>query len=548
LDNHFRCASGQTDGFDCRYNSAVFSTITANNYAAAIVAENIYTESPPIHDANAKQWKDIIDESRVWHSLSPIDCVKAYNTPLQSRYGNLIVITYGENKTEGLVQSIQVHVSDNPTPQNWIGCPFSCSNETDSLKNITKTGEWTFHYAEIQPYRNTKTGEWTYGNVVQRTYTVKECRAERTPEVCKLQFSVGILSAVILCNAVKIVCMILAFANSSFVPLATIGDAIQSFLMVPDRSTLGRCYASKKFIDNDQRDDSPWNNGYFKPRARRRVRCRWWCAVSARRSAVSLLYMTGVVTGTACLLSLALDTTSGASFYDIWNLGLGQVNAGIVVTAFGKHMSLAFAVLLANSPQIILSFLYLLYNALFTNMLMGLEWNNYAQSRKTLRVTRPCGDQRGTYNLNLPYRYGVPLMIFSALLHWLASQSVFLVRIKTENRSFLQGSANQQHELISTAGLSAMALMFALLIGVLAVIAVLLSGCRVYPYDMAIAGSCSAAISAACHSIKMDEWEREQLVLKPLQWGDVGIVEVGVRHLSFSDEAVEAPRKFELYA
>ncbi|KAF8250362.1 hypothetical protein K440DRAFT_639945 [Wilcoxina mikolae CBS 423.85] len=414
-----------TDGFDYRYNCAVFSTISVNKYVVAIVPENAYSEPPPpiLEASYADKWKALIEESRGWISLPPIDCVKAYNTLLQSHYGNIVLVTYGENKTEGLLRGLQ-DVPDAITPQQWIVCPLvdSCFNETSRIKDIISAGKWTFDDGK------------------GRNSTVKECRAEATPEVC-------------------------------------------------------------------------------------------------------------VITGTAGLLSLAFDSTTGiTSFHDMWSQGFGLVNTKFIVTMFGNNMPFAFAVLLANAPQLILSFLYLLYNSLFTNMLLGKEWNNYARFRKTLRVTRPCGDQRGTYRLNLPYRYGVPLMILSALLHWTASQSLFLARIKIDNRSFLQSTENKKYELISTAGFSPLALSIALLLGVLTVIAVLLCGCRVYPYDMPIPGSCSAAISAACHSIKMYEWEREQLVLKPLQWGDVGVEDVGVRHLTFSDDAVERPREYELYA
>lgn len=39
------------------------------------------------------------------------------------------------------------------------------------------------------------------------------------------------------------------------------------------------------------------------------------------------------------------------------------------------------------------------------------------------------GQQRSTYRLQLPYVYGVPLVIISSGLHWLVSQSLFLARV-----------------------------------------------------------------------------------------------------------------------
>jgi hypothetical protein len=78
-------------------------------------------------------------------------------------------------------------------------------------------------------------------------------------------------------------------------------------------------------------------------------------------------------------------------------------------------------VLLANLPQIILSFLYLTYNGLYTSMHLAHEYGGYATQRKALRVTTPRGVQRSTYWLQLPYTYGVPLILASATLHWLIS-------------------------------------------------------------------------------------------------------------------------------
>lgn len=42
-------------------------------------------------------------------------------------------------------------------------------------------------------------------------------------------------------------------------------------------------------------------------------------------------------------------------------------------------------VLVVNSPQLVISFLYLLYNSLLTCMLAGREWTQYAVKRTPLR-------------------------------------------------------------------------------------------------------------------------------------------------------------------
>ena len=72
---------------------------------------------------------------------------------------------------------------------------------------------------------------------------------------------------------------------------------------------------------------------------------------------------------------------------------------------------------LANIPQVLLSYLYLCFNALYTCMLVASEWAGYFYHRKPLRVTSPTGQQRSSYWLQLPFTYAIPLTVASGLLH-----------------------------------------------------------------------------------------------------------------------------------
>lgn len=55
------------------------------------------------------------------------------------------------------------------------------------------------------------------------------------------------------------------------------------------------------------------------------------------------------------------------------------------------------------------------------------ELNLYSRSFKPLRVSFPKGEQVTTWRLQLPYRFGIPLLITSIILHWLVSNSVFIL-------------------------------------------------------------------------------------------------------------------------
>ena len=82
-----------------------------------------------------------------------------------------------------------------------------------------------------------------------------------------------------------------------------------------------------------------------------------------------------------------------------------------------------------NFWQFIVSFLYLIFNALLSCLLVNDEFAHFLTSRKTLRVSFPEGIQRSTYFISMPFKYGIPLTVFMAILHWTVSQSIFVVKV-----------------------------------------------------------------------------------------------------------------------
>lgn len=85
--------------------------------------------------------------------------------------------------------------------------------------------------------------------------------------------------------------------------------------------------------------------------------------------------------------------------------------------------------MLANFFQVFFSLAYVAWNSFISCMLVADEWCGFAKNRKTLRVSAPVGIQRSSYTLSMPLRYGIPMTIISLLLHWLISQSIFIVRV-----------------------------------------------------------------------------------------------------------------------
>ena len=239
----------------------------------------------------------------------------------------------------------------------------------------------------------------------------------------------------------------------------------------------------------------------------------------------------------------------------IMALGLGAVDAQtlMVTAAGGGHDGagagdLLLNVVMANTPQLAFSLVYFSYNGLFTTMALAREWGGFALARKGLRRSGGAlrGAQRSTYFLQLPWRYTLVLLPVSGALHWLISQSIFLVYVEqyvadaaystTVHRPYSGRAAMD----IITCGWSPPAVVASVAVGAVMVVYLLAFGFRRLPSGMPIVGSCSAAIAAACHPLASKDdgrpWE------EPLQWGvtrEPAGEEPG--HCSFSSGPVSYP-------
>lgn len=215
-------------------------------------------------------------------------------------------------------------------------------------------------------------------------------------------------------------------------------------------------------------------------------------------------------------------------------MGFGTVNSDSMTDL---SLGLIPTVLVVNAPQMLSSFLFLNYNGLFTCMLLADEWNGYISERKPLRVTSPKGTQRSTYRLQLPYKYGIPLLVISGTLHWLVSQSLFLALVV---EVYTDGTENS---IENDMGYSCIAIITTIFLGSIIVILGILIGFRRYKPGIPLVGSCSAAISAACHPPKEDDNAAE----KPVMWGVVS-TKNGIGHCCFTSFEVTPPVEGEIYA
>ncbi|KAK8009424.1 hypothetical protein PG991_011975 [Apiospora marii] len=228
---------------------------------------------------------------------------------------------------------------------------------------------------------------------------VKYCMADlAAANRCKVIVANSLILVTLLCVFFKVAICTVIVRRLSAESLVTPGDAIDSFLSEPDPATLA-------LGATDIHD--------------------------AQRLEFSLPYPLGrVAEDYEALSSTALARKWQRKGRRIMNtlpressFGHGGVSSIIQLGAF----SFLGGLITANLGQLVLSWSYFVYNALLTRIHVEKELNEYSQSFKPLRVSFPKGEQTVTWRLQLPYRFGVPLLLISIGMHWLVSNSIFLL-------------------------------------------------------------------------------------------------------------------------
>lgn len=530
-----------------RFNSAVFGVTSANSYRVAVVRENFAQEVQlnGTYPDDVKEYMTIEDRSNVAGMLerirvknstleafdSPEACIEAYRNPMISKRGNLLLVTADNSETTLFYHHDSYPIMDEQVsndPLSWI-----CGENHYSGTSACDVDHVLEQVGKGEPW------------ILFTDKPIERCLSETFDEECRLQFSAGIMSVVIACNALKAVAMVLALFLLPEDPLATIGDAAASFLTDPDPNTEGHCLLSRSDMKSkdlrlsERRHPLKWCS-------RHRF---WWSAASPRRWVVCIVLWLFTFITVFILLSVGITSLKGfgvdTNLASLWELGFGDVNTNSILRLNGGLDStdkVLGYVLLANFPQIVLSFIYIMYSGLYTCMLLSHEWALYSTERKGLRTTYPRGQQRSTYYLQIPYAYSFPLIVASGLMHWLISQSIFLVSIDLYD-------VNHNPDKVVTAGYSCIAIIFTILLGSAMVIICVGLGARKYPPGIPLAASCSAAISAACHPPEKDA----DAAYLPVKWGEVpsGVdsnLEPEVGHCCLSSEEVIPPTPGRLYA
>lgn len=199
------------------------------------------------------------------------------------------------------------------------------------------------------------------------------------------------------------------------------------------------------------------------------------------------------------------------SVHALWSYGFGQVASSNLIDMHKSNSDLMYFVLLANLPQALLSVCYLLYNGAFTCMLMEQEFQTYARRPRRLRVSLPADGQKSTYYLQLPFRYAIPLILASGLMHWLISQSLFIAHILSYST---EGVRNLKNDVI-TCGYSPIAIICSIATGGLMVVTIIIVSFRKYEPGLPLAKNRSSSIQAACIRFPEDI----KAATSPVMWG-----------------------------
>ncbi|CAG8922731.1 unnamed protein product [Penicillium salamii] len=362
----------------------------------------------------------------------------------------------------------------------------------------------------------------------------------------------SVLGAVIVCNALKLVSLLLIpYVMGKDPPLITTGDFIQSFLRRPDIYTQDRCLATKRGFENRVpfRSNS-WSYRQFDGDI-------WKARVSHWIEAVNLWHWVMHTSLLVFFLAIIGVFASGGVPLKYQNNGPTDF-----VALFRGQNSIFPAVLLGNVPQVVISYFSLaVYNAITTMLTMS-EWCEYSVASSTpakgLRVSYPHPGtvQRKPYFLSIPLKWILPFIAAMTVIHW-ATCSVLPISHTTHHSigSALKIVSPSVHTNVLVAFRWLMISM-SIAAGVIVVV-FSLAVFMTFPSGMPLAGCCTASIAAACQPTRRQgsdlAAQREfapGLEYQKLKWGvvvDPAETHDGVGHATFTDGPTVPLEKGKIY-
>ena len=236
------------------YNSVVFSTISFQVYS-------VYVASPDLVSQKALNWSGAVEaygnevlapgylrNISTWEQLDNAACIRAYAQPFVSARGDIVAISSTMNGS-ALIEISEPQDLGSDT-YNWL-----CSSNPpldDKTCDVDHTLKNALSWALCDESNS-------------NSWPIQYCLSQPVSERCQVHFSIIIVGVVMVCNFLKTLCMLLALRRQRLRPLVTLGDAIEEFLVKPDKTTRLACLSgSKGFIRGRWRDaPSKWErNGH----------------------------------------------------------------------------------------------------------------------------------------------------------------------------------------------------------------------------------------------------------------------------------------------
>ena len=221
-----------------RFNSAIFVSLTANEYMVATVTDDFVTGAnwtltsyDPYHQSLLAEIQRNISQ---YERLDQSACINEYGVDyLSSRRHAVVVVsnssssdpvlgildwTYGQSQNSWVCgTSLGDNMTLLPQPISDFDCSISVALSNDSWYMADQQAEY--------------------------------CLSEPVADLCRLQFAVPIMVVVLSCNLIKLLCMVLTVWKCKEFSMVTLGDAVTSFLETPDPYTNGMCTVTKKEIE-----------------------------------------------------------------------------------------------------------------------------------------------------------------------------------------------------------------------------------------------------------------------------------------------------------
>lgn len=380
------------------------------------------------------------------------ECVLNYSQPFLSRYSNLALVMDWRNSTNSILFAATLFLSGS----HGLGPGWPCEPREDSNTPSCDPAKLA---KSKSPYWSPSAG--FFGSPLADFYlpdgvrpAVKNCLAQQTNSLCEIGITPAIVYISLAANTLKVICLYgtLFCVGRASKPLVTTGDVIESFISKPDPHLNSRCMTS---IFEVRKNPNFWAAQRLPlesvPKRRRWVR------------SPSLVTWFSLLVPATCGIGSVIVLYETKQLNETISLGFGSTSTSELVwwgVPWNLKHGLVGSVLLANTPQTILSYIYTAYNAVLTSMLSQSELLRYSSKPRGLRVTQPAEGQRSTYWLQQPYRYSLTLIGMWILLHWLVSESFFLVRVKV----YMPDGQEAPSQLISTVGYSSLAIVVSLAI------------------------------------------------------------------------------------